>query len=73
MKAAIKSAFTRKDFIWKKDANDWHERRADEMRKKYGPQIAKLEGNDPTSVLNFLVASISHWVVAVAVASYFGQ
>lgn len=36
MKAAIASAFTRKDFIWKKDKNDWHERREEAIRKKYG-------------------------------------
>jgi sphingolipid 4-desaturase/C4-monooxygenase len=70
---AIKSVFERKDFIWKDDQALWHERRAEEMRKKYGPQIKALEGHDPSSIFIFMVASLSHWIVAVSIASYLGE
>ena len=73
MKAAIKSAFERKDFIWKNDKALWHENRAEEMRKKYGEQIKKLEGHDPSSLYIFTLANISHWVMAITVSSLFGE
>jgi len=44
---AIKSAFERREFIWKEDKAMWHENRAEEIRRKYGEQIKRLEGNDP--------------------------
>ena len=66
-------AFSRYDFIWKNDSNDWHLKRGEQIRKKYGPQISKLEGNDPTSLINFTFASILHWVIAVSVGHFFGH
>ena len=65
---AIKSVFERKDFVWKTDQAVWHEKRAEEMRKKYGDQIKQLEGHDPSSIIIFALASLSHWIVAVTVA-----
>jgi len=70
---AIKSAFERKDFIWKHDKALWHENRAEDIRKKYGEQIKKLEGHDPSSIYLFMLASITHWLVAVAVCSFLGE
>ena len=62
-----------RDFIWKTDKNNWHNKRADEMRKKYGQKIAQLEGADPNSIYYFILMSVSHWLVSVAVATYFGD
>lgn len=73
MKAALSSAFTRKDFLWKKDKNEWHERRADEIRRLHGDKIKQLEGNDPASLAFFFVQSISHWLVAVTFARCIGD
>lgn len=70
---AIKSVFERKDFIWKNDQALWHEKRAEEMRLKYGSQIKALEGHDPSSLIIFTIASISHWLVAVSIANFFGD
>ena len=70
---AIKSVFERKDFIWKQDKALWHENRADEMRKKYGEQIKKLEGNDPSSIFIFMLASTSHRIVAVTISQLLGE
>ena len=65
---AIKSVFERKDFIWKNDEALWHEKRAEEMRKKYGEQIKKLEGHDPSSLIIFVTANITHWLMSIAVS-----
>ena len=43
------------------------------MRKKYGEQIKKLEGNDPSSIFIFILASASHWLVALAVSTLFKE
>lgn len=70
---AIKSAFTRKQFLWKNDEADWHEKRGDQMRKLYGDKIKKLEGNQPITLLYFIVHAALHWSSAVAIARYFGS
>ena len=43
------------------------------MRKKYGDQIKKLEGNDPTSIFYFIAADVTHWIMAVLVTLYLGS
>ena len=68
-----KDAAERRDFIWKKDSNAWHLDRGEQIRKKYGDKIAQLEGPDPTSLIYFALASLSHWLVAVAVGSWFSD
>jgi len=63
-------AFERKEFLWKKDRNQWHNTRAIEMRKKYKEKITELEGNDPWTLISFMLMSGSHWLLAVVVSSY---
>lgn len=63
-------AFLRKDFLWRTDRNQWHNLRSIEMRKKYGKEIASLEGNDPWTFLEFCFMSLSHWTLAVIFANY---
>ena len=41
------------------------------IRAKYGDKIEPLEGNDPSSIIIFTLASIMHWVLAVSIGSYF--
>ena len=48
------SAFDRKDFLWHKEANEWHINREEQIRAKYNDQIKKLEGNDPTAIFYFI-------------------
>ncbi|TNV77879.1 hypothetical protein FGO68_gene12102 [Halteria grandinella] len=67
------SAFDRHNFIWKNDTFTWHQKRADQIRKKYGDKIKQLEGNDPSSIFYFILASASHWVIAVILGQYFSD
>ena len=53
--------------------NEWHINREEKIRAKYGAEIKILEGNDPYSIFYFLAMSASHWLVAVAFATFFGD
>jgi|JI10StandDraft_1071094.scaffolds.fasta_scaffold1229452_1 fatty acid desaturase len=40
------------------------------MRSLYGDKIKELEGNDPSSLIHFTIASASHWLIAVIIATW---